>query len=119
MNGVASRLLTAAIGFVALVVGFGPLATAQDKKAPDLTELRDAVKDANKRGANVTEITAALDALERAVAKGNVAAGPGRPVPPELQALRDAVEAAGRKGENVDAIRKELEVVEKALTGKA
>jgi len=121
MYGVARRLLTVAtgFGFAALLAGIGASSATAQQKAPDLTALRDEVRTANKRGENVDEVATALTALERALAKGNIAAGPGRPVPPELQALRDAVDAAARKGENVEAIRKELEAVEKALTGKA
>jgi hypothetical protein len=123
MSGVTRRIRPAAVArfaLVALLVGVGVApATAQKSKGPDLTELRSAVRAAEKRGDNVAEIAKALTALEQVLARGAVAAGPGRPAPPELVALREAVEAAGRKGENVETIRKELEAVEKAMTGQA
>lgn len=118
MRGIGRRSIAASAAFAsaALFLGLGArLSTADEPKAPDLTDLRDAVKAASKRGDNVDEVAKALAALEAALAKG--AAGPNRQAPPELVALRDAVEAAGRKGENVEAIRKELEAVEKAITG--
>jgi hypothetical protein len=123
MAGSGMRSLAAGVvlGFAALSVGLGVrFSTADEPKAPDLTELRDAVKAASKRGDNVDEVEKALAALEKSVAKGFTppAAGATAPVPPELSALRDAVEAAGRKGENVADIRKQLEAVEKAMTGK-
>ncbi len=120
MYGVARRLLAVAagFGFVALLAGVGASFAGAQQPAPDLSGLRDAVRTADKRGENVADVAAALAALEQALAKGNAAAGPGRPVPAELRALRDAVDAAARKGENVEAVRKELEAVEKALTGK-
>jgi hypothetical protein len=116
------RWLAAAtiLGVFAAVVGFGiSLATAQESKAPDLSDLRDAVKAAAKRGNNVDEVERALDVLEKSLAKGFTPPKPGLAAPAELVGLRQAVEAAGRKGENVDAIRAELEKVEKAMTGKA
>lgn len=117
MKSTGKWLLPTAVGFglTALFLGL-PLVTAQDQKAPDLTDLRDAVKAATRRGDNVDEVAKALDALDKALGKG-VAALNGNP-PPELTALRDAVEAAARKGENVERIRKELEAVEKAVTGR-
>jgi len=122
MDKLKSRVLAAVavLGFATLFAGVGiTLSTAQESKTPDLADLRDAVKAANKRGENVSEIVAALDALEKSVAKGWAFPANGRTVPasPELVALRDAVEAAGKKGENVEAIAKELELVEKAMTG--
>lgn len=118
MSGLFRRSLAAAVfGSAALFAGVS-LSNAQEGKAPDLADLRDAVKAADKRGENVDEVARALAALEQALAKG-VAGGPGKPAPPELVALRDAVDAAARKGENVEAIRKELEAVEKAITGQA
>jgi hypothetical protein len=97
------------------------LSTAEEPKAPDLSELRDAVKAASKRGENVDEIRKALDALDKLLTKGWTAPKPGEtiPAPVELAALREAVEAAAKKGENVEAISKELEVIEKAMTGKS
>lgn len=117
MKHTGKWLFPTAVGFglAALFIGV-PLVTAQDQKAPDLTDLRDAVKAATKRGDNVDEVAKALDALEQALAKG--VAAPGGSAPPELTALRNAVEAAARKGENVEQIRKELEAVEKAITGR-
>ncbi|MBA4191593.1 MAG: hypothetical protein C0467_26740 [Planctomycetaceae bacterium] len=122
MDRIKSRLLTAVavLGFAATFASVGiSLSNAQDSKVPDLSDLRDAVKAANKRGENVSEIATALTALEKAVAKGWTFPEGGRTLPasPELVALRDAVEAAGKKGENVEAIVKELELVEKAMTG--
>ena len=124
MDKLKSRWLAAAavLGFAAIFTGIGVrLSVAQDAKVPDLSDIRDAVKAANKRGENVSEIVTALDALEKAVAKGWTFPQAGRtvPPPPQLAALRDAVDAAARKGENVDAITKELEIVEKAMTGQA
>ncbi len=112
---------TAMLGLAALFTGIGlSLSTADEPKAPDLSDLRDAVKAASKRGGNVTEIRTALDALEKSLAKGWTARKPGETLPPpaELAALRAAVEAAGRKGENVEDIRKELDAIEKAMTGR-
>jgi PDZ domain len=79
-----------------------------DAPAADLNALKEAVRAADKRGANVEPIKAALAALERA--NGANA---------ELDALRAAVEAAHRKGENVEAVSDALGAVERALTGKA
>jgi len=124
MNKLKSRFLAtvAVLGFAALFASVGVrLSTAQQPKGPDLSDLRDAVKAANKRGENVSEIVTALDALEKSIAKGWTFPMGGRTVPasPELVALRDAVDAAARKGENVEAITKELEILEKAMTGQA
>jgi hypothetical protein len=108
--------------FLAAIVGLAlspSLSVAQEQKAPDLSDLRDAVKAASKRGNNVDEVAKALDALEKALAKGFTPPKPGAAPPAELVALREAVEAAGKKGENVDGIRAELETIEKAITGKA
>src|SRR4051812_23501503 len=117
MKNIGKWLLPAAVGFglTALFLGV-PLVTAQDQKAPDLTDLRDAIKAASKRGDNVDEVARAVDALEKALAKGLTAQN--GVAPPELAAVRNAVEAAARKGENVEQIRKELEAVEKAVTGR-
>ena len=52
----------AALGLAALFLGLPPV-TGQDQKAPDLTDLRDAVKAATKRGDNVDEVAKALDAV--------------------------------------------------------
>ncbi|MFO0824484.1 MAG: PDZ domain-containing protein [Gemmataceae bacterium] len=122
MDRIGKRFFAAVavLGFAAVFTGVGiTLASAQETKTPDLSDLRDAVKAADKRGANVIEISKALDALEQAVAKGWNYPKPGAtvPAPAELVALRDAVEAAARKGEAVEAIAMELEAVEKAMTG--
>lgn len=122
MQWIEKRLFAAVavLGLSAVCTGVGvAVATAQEAKTPDLSDLRDAVKAASKRGENVMEIAKALDALEKAVAKGWTFPKPGATVPasPELVALRDAVEAAGRKGENVEGIMTELEALEKAMTG--
>jgi hypothetical protein len=95
----------------ALVCAFGVRA---DAPKADLSDLKDAVRAADKRGANVEPVKAALAALEKALAKGAT-----ETAPPELAALRDTVEAAVKKGEKVDGISDELSAVEKALTGKA
>jgi serine protease Do len=110
-------LLAFAIAFIGVAVS---LSNADESKAPDLSDLRDAVAAASKRGDNVEGIRRAVDALQQSLAKGFTAPGPGKTVdpPPELVALRDAVEAAAKKGENVGEIRKQLEIVEKAITGK-
>ncbi|VTT98190.1 serine protease : Serine protease OS=Azospirillum brasilense GN=ABAZ39_04295 PE=4 SV=1: PDZ_2 [Gemmataceae bacterium] len=122
MDHIKSRSLAAlaVLGLAASLVGFGTRMAAAQDKGPDLTDLRDAVKAANKRGANVTEVAQALDALEKSLAKGWAAPDAGKtvPPPPELVALRDAVEVAAKKGEAVEAIQKELEAVEKAMTGR-
>src|SRR5262245_45135122 len=97
-------------------------ATADEPKAQklDLSNLRDAVNAADKRGENVADILTALAALEKAVAKSITPAQPGATAtaPPELIALREAVEMAAKKGENVEGISKELGLIEKAITGR-
>lgn len=111
----------AMIGFAVVCTGLGvALSNANDGKAPDLMELRDAVNTAAKRGDNVEEIRRALDNLEKSLSGGWSApeAGKMREAPAELLALHDAVESAARKGENVEEIRKHLEAVEKNLIGK-
>lgn len=97
---------------VALVIAVLP-ARAADPKAVDLSPLRDAVETAAKKGENVGDIRAALEALEKLAP--NAAAGR---VPRELQAVRDAVEAAAKKGENVERIAQELVKVETAIAGR-
>ncbi|MCE9566518.1 MAG: PDZ domain-containing protein [Planctomycetes bacterium] len=124
MDKIKRRFLAAVavLGLAAIFASVNiSLSTAQEPKVPDLSDLRDAVKAANKRGENVSEIVTALATLEKSVAKGWTFPMGGRTVPasPELVALRDAVDAAARKGENVEAITKELEMVEKAMTGQA
>ncbi|MBN9118130.1 MAG: PDZ domain-containing protein [Planctomycetes bacterium] len=91
-----------------------PAPVRADAKGVDLTALRDAVNAAAKKGENVEDIRAALEAFE----KTSPQAAAGR-VPPELQALRDAVDAAAKKGENVEAITKELVAVEMTVAGRA
>jgi serine protease Do len=121
MAGVAKRWLAASavLGLAATFVGVGvTLSIAQEQKTPDLSDLRDAVRAASKRGNNVDEVAKAVDALEKRLAKGFTPPKPGEAPPAELLALRGAVEAAGAKGENVEGIRAELEKVEKAITGK-
>lgn len=88
--------------------------------APDLSDFRDAVTAANKRGANLTEVESALAALERLLARGWTYPPPGTAsVPPrELVALRVAVDTAARKGEAVEGVVRELEALEKELTGR-
>jgi serine protease Do len=118
--GIGKRLFAAAavVGFAALFVVLGVrFSTADEPKVPDLSDLRDAVKAAGKRGENVDEVKKALDALEKSLAKG-FTPKPGAGPPAELVALRDAVEAAARKGENVEDIRTQLDAVEKALVGR-
>jgi hypothetical protein len=115
-------MLYAAKWFLALfaATGLASFATADEPKGPDLSDLRDAVKAASKRGENVSEIAKALNALEKFVARGWAGPKSGTiSAPPELTALRDAVETALKKGENVEAISKELQAVEKAMTGQA
>jgi hypothetical protein len=117
---IGKRLFAAAavVGFAALFVLLGVrFSTADEPKVPDLSDLRDAVKAAGKRGENVDEVKKALDALEKSLAKG-FTPKPGAAPPAELVALRDAVEAAARKGENVEDIRTQLDAVEKALVGR-
>src|SRR5262245_54372654 len=119
MFGTGKRLFAAAIvlGFAALFVCVGiRYSLADEPKAADLADLRDAVKAADKRGENVDEVSKALDVLEKAVAKGlKLEAGK---VPAELTALRQAVEAAARKGENVEEVARQLEAVEMKLVGR-
>ena len=105
--------LLAALGAVLIACS----ARAADPKAPDLSDLREAVAAADKRGENVGAIREALTALEKALAKGAIKPGAEAP-PAELTALRAAVELALRKGESVGAVSKELGLVEKALTGR-
>ncbi|MCI0703987.1 MAG: hypothetical protein L0241_23255 [Planctomycetia bacterium] len=115
------RYTILAVAVVALGLCAGQV-TAQEPKAQklDLSELRDAVTAADKRGENVADILTALAALEKAMAKGIKPAQPGEmaTAPPELVTLREAVEMATKKGENVEAIAKELALVEKAITGR-
>jgi hypothetical protein len=92
-------------------------ARAADPKAPDLSDLREAVATADKRGENVGAIREALAAFEKAMAKGAIKPEAEAP-PTELTALREAVELTARKGENVAAISKALGQIEKALTGR-
>jgi serine protease Do len=96
------------------------LSNADEPKAPDFSELRDAVNAAAKRGENVDEIRKALETLQKSLANGFTAPAAGKTLDPspELVALRETVEAAARKGENVEEIRKQLDAVEKTLTGK-
>jgi hypothetical protein len=103
----------------ALLLGAGVrLASADEPKPVDLTELRDAIQLATKRGENVAEVRKAFDALDKLLSTG-WAPKDGRSDPPaELTALRTAVEEAARKGENVEDIRKQLEGVEKAMIGR-
>ena len=121
MIGNGTRILAAAgiLSFAGLFVGVGiRLSTADEPKMVDLSDLRDAVKTASKRGDNVDEVARALDAFEKAMAKG-WKPEPGNTSPPsELLVLRQVVEAAGRKGENVEDIRKQLEAVEMKLLGR-
>lgn len=109
MRTVAQLLLAA------LAILFAALVGAADPKPVDLTDLKDAVKAATKKGANVYEVEKALDALEKRLAKGWTAPKPKDPPPAELTALREAVKTAARKGESMDAIRREVEAIEKAL----
>lgn len=123
MLKLGNRLLAALVilGSAVLFTGVGiALSNAEESKVTDLSDLRDAITAAGKRGENVTEIRKALDTLEKSLAKGWTAPASGKTVDPpaELVALRDAVEAAAKKGENVEEIRKQLDIVEKALTGK-
>jgi hypothetical protein len=115
MRSAAGRVF-AAVAFAILFAGSAP---AADPKSVDLSDLKDAVKAATKKGANVDEVGKALDAVAKHLAEGWTAPKPDDAPPAELTALREAVEAAARKGENVDAIREELDAVEKALLGRA
>lgn len=109
---IRSRLFAALM----VVLTAGPLAAA-DPQAPtvNLDDLKYAVEQAEKKGANVGMINDALAALEKALANPAFKAGSA---PPELTALRQAVEAAYKKGEDVEAISQELGRIEKALTGR-
>lgn len=111
MASLGTRVL-AALTVFALALG----ASADAPKAVDLSDLRDAITTADKRGENVDDIKRALDALEKALTKGGTA--PKGTARAELAAVRRAVEVAARKGEKVDGIAKELDAVEKALTGR-
>lgn len=111
----------AIVGSALLFMGVAvTLSNADEPRATELNELRDAINAAAKRGENVDEIRKAFDALQKSLGNGFTAPEPGKTSEPspELAALRDTVEAAARKGENVEEIRKQLETVEKALTGK-
>lgn len=119
-KGLVAGILAAAMGGLA-AVGFAlaadqPKATVEGvaNKPVDLAALREAVEADSQRGANVDEITKALETFEKVLPTVQ----PGT-VPPELQALRDAVDAAARKGENVDRITKELLAVEMAIAGRS
>jgi hypothetical protein len=122
MTGNGQRWLAAAtvLAFAALCIGAGVrFSTADEPKATELADLRDAVTAASKRGDNVDEIAKSLDALDKLLAKGwKPEAGKKTDPPAELTAVRNAVEAAARKGENVDDIRKQLDAVEMKLVGK-
>jgi hypothetical protein len=105
-------------GLVGAVL-FAVSARAADPKAPDLSDLREALTTADKRGENVGAIREALTAFEKAMAKGAIKPGAeAAPAPAELTALRQAVELAARKGEDVAAISKALGQIEKAVTGR-
>ncbi|MFM8273473.1 MAG: hypothetical protein ACKODX_14260 [Gemmata sp.] len=118
MVGITTRLIAAAASLWLGAAG-GTLTAAAEPAVPDLSDLRDAVKAADKRGDNVTAVAKALDALEVSVAKGWAFPAPGRtvPAPVELAAVREAVELAKAKGENVEAVLRQLELLEKAMTG--
>jgi serine protease Do len=122
MTGNGKRWIAAAtvLAFAALGIGAGVrLSTADEPKAAELADLRDAVTAASKRGDNVDDIAKSLDALDKFLAKGfKPEAGKKTDPPAELMTLRSAVEAAARKGENVDDIRKQLEAVEMKLVGR-
>jgi hypothetical protein len=110
-------VVVSAVAFMGIGVA---LSNALEQTPPDVTELRDAVNAAAKRGDNVAEIRKSLEAFEKAIAKGWTPPAAGKTIEPpsELLELRHTVEAAARKGENVEEILKQLEVVEKAVTGK-
>jgi serine protease Do len=119
MTGNGKRWLAAAtvLAFAALFVGTGVrLSSADEPKSADLTELREALQAANKRGDNVDEVAKALAAFEKAMGSGFKVDSKNPPA--ELTTLRNAVESAGRKGENVDDIRKQLDQVEMKLLGR-
>jgi hypothetical protein len=112
------RCLTIAAVATGLALGAGRAGAAD--KAPDLSDLRDAIDSAAKRGNNVDDVRKAFEAFEKSLAKGFTApkAGAPGPTPPELAALREAVEMAAKKGENVEEVAKELGLIEKAVTGR-
>lgn len=102
-----------AVGMLgAFVLACAP--AAAQPPAPDLSDLRDAIAAADKKGENVGAIREAFGAFSKALGKSFK---PGEPSA-ELTALRDAVEMALKKGENVEAIGRELGKVEKAVTGR-
>lgn len=98
--------------FGAVLLACAP--AAAQPPAPDLSDLRDAIAAADKKGENVGAIREAFVAFQKALATGFK---PGE-APPELTALRDAVETALKKGENVAAVGRELGKVERAVTGR-
>ena len=114
MCNAAGRFL-ASVVFAILVAA---LAGADDPRPVDLTDLKEAVQAASKKGANVFEVAQALAALEKRLAKDRPALKPGDKPPAELTTLRAAVQEAARKGEDVAAIRAELDALEKALLGR-
>jgi serine protease Do len=118
MNQTKNRWLAVATAcaLAGLFVAGMRFSMADELKAADLADLRDAVAAASKRGDNVDEVAKALDAFDKAIGKGIKADAKSPPV--ELVALRNAVEAAARKGENVDDIRKQLDAVEKKVVGR-
>src|SRR5262245_8692738 len=119
MTGIGKLLAAIAVfGFAASFLALGVRLSTADEPKADLSDLRDAVKAASKRGENVDEVAKALDALEKALAAGWKPESGRKEPPAELTALRNAVEAAARKGENVDEIRKQLDAVEKKLLGR-
>lgn len=99
--------------FGAFVLACAP--AAAQPQAPDLSDLRDAITAADKKGENVGAIREAFTAFSKALAKSGFKPGEA---PPELTALRDAVEMALKKGENVEAVGRELGKVEKAVSGR-
>src|SRR5580698_10122902 len=76
------------------------LSNADESKTPDLSELRNAVNAAAKRGENVDEIRKALDALQKSLASGFTAPTPATTLEPSpvRVALRETVKSATRKG---------------------
>ncbi|MCS6863684.1 MAG: PDZ domain-containing protein [Gemmataceae bacterium] len=114
--GISSLVMgvLAAVGWTLAAEQPQPAPKATANKPVDLTALREALEADSQRGANVDEITKALEAFEKVLP--NVQPGT---VPPELQALRDAVDAAARKGENVDRVTKELLAIEMAIAGRS
>ena len=106
---------------VAMTIIGTSLSNADEAKVPDLSELREAISTAAKRGDNVDEVRKAFETFEKSIGKGWTAPEPGKRVEPpaELAALHDVVESAAKKGENVEEIRKQLEIVERALLGKS